>query len=105
MRAFICRWLVALIWLLHAPAGFADPGADKNNLIYHVFIRSFRDSDGDGIGDIKGITTRLDEYLNDGKPETDHDLEVGILWLMPVFPTQSYHGYDVTDYQKVNPEY
>ena len=83
-----------------------------NNLIYHMFIRSFADTSSDTvppnaggeIGDLKGIRENLD-YLNDGDPLTDNDLEVGILWLMPVFPSQSYHGYDVTNYNDVNPDY
>jgi alpha-amylase len=82
-----------------------------NNLVYHIFIRSFADTPTDTappskgeIGDLKGIRENLD-YLNDGDTSTDHDLEVGILWLMPVFPSTSYHGYDVTDYQNVNPDY
>lgn len=83
-----------------------------NNFIYHMFVRSFADTPSDTvaaggageIGDLKGIRENLD-YLNDGDPATDDDLEVGILWLMPVFPTRSYHGYDINDYQAINPDY
>ena len=71
---------------------------------YQVFIRSFYDSDGDGIGDINGLIEKLD-YLNDGDPETDTDLEVTGLWLMPVLPSPSYHGYDVTDFKGIEPDY
>ncbi len=70
---------------------------------YEVFVRSFQDSDGDGIGDFKGLTSRLD-YLNDGKPGGD-DLGIDLLWLMPVNASPSDHGYDVTDYRKLNPQY
>ena len=83
----------------------AQPGVPENNLIYEIFVRSFADSDGDGVGDLNGITARLDSYLNDGRPETDHDLEVGVLWLMPVFPSTSYHGYDVTDFRGITAAY
>lgn len=78
----------------------------QNNLIYQIFVRSWADtpSDVNEIGDLKGICEKLD-YLNDGNPSTDNDLEVGILWLMPVFPSTSYHGYDVTDYRQINPDY
>ncbi len=78
----------------------------KNNSIYHIFVRSWADTpqDGDEIGDLRGIREKLN-YLNDGRPETDDDLEIGILWLMPIFPASSYHGYDVTDFRKVNPDY
>ena len=71
---------------------------------YEVFVRSFADSDGDGVGDLKGLIAHLD-YLNDGKPGQGADLEVDVLWLMPVNPSPSYHGYDVTDYRSVNPQY
>ena len=73
-------------------------------VFYEIFVRSFQDSDGDGIGDFRGVTSRLD-YLNDGNPATKDDLGVDGLWLMPVFASPSYHGYDVTDYERVNPEY
>ena len=55
-----------------------------------------------------GAEHRLREHLdsmNDGKPETDDDLEVGILWLTPIFPSRSHHGYDVTDYRDVHPDF
>jgi glycosidase len=71
---------------------------------YEIFVRSFQDSDGDGIGDFNGLISRLD-YLNDGNPETQTDLGIGALWLMPVFASPSYHGYDTIDYYRVNPQY
>ena len=73
-------------------------------VFYEIFVRSFYDSNGDGIGDFNGITSRLD-YLNDGDPSTDTDLGITGIWLMPIFPSPSYHGYDVTDYYSVNPQY
>ncbi|HEX7002431.1 MAG TPA: alpha-amylase family glycosyl hydrolase, partial [Trueperaceae bacterium] len=63
---------------------------------YEVFVRSFQDSDGDGVGDLDGVTSRLD-YLS--------ELGIGGLWLMPIYPSPSYHGYDVTDLTAVNPDY
>ncbi len=71
---------------------------------YEIFVRSFADSDGDGVGDLKGLTARLD-YLNDGDPATTTDLGVDVLWLMPINQSPSYHGYDVTDYRAVDDEY
>jgi alpha-amylase len=73
-------------------------------IVYEVFVRSFRDSDGDGKGDLAGLVEKLD-YLNDGDDATDTDLGVDAIWLMPIHPSPSYHGYDVTDYDGVNPEY
>lgn len=73
-------------------------------MFYEVFVRSFADADGDGIGDLPGLTARLDE-LNDGDPATSTDLGVTALWLMPVAESPSYHGYDVTDYLTIEPDY
>ena len=79
-------------------------------VFYEIFVRSYADSTdggslaGDGIGDINGLIQRLD-YLNDGDPTTSDDLGVTALWLMPVHPSPSYHGYDVTDYYAINPQY
>lgn len=68
----------------------------ENDTYYEVFVRSFADSDGDGIGDFNGITAKLDYFV---------DLGISGLWLMPIQPSPSYHGYDVTDYYDVNPDY
>ncbi len=71
---------------------------------YEIFVRSFYDSDGDGIGDFNGITEKLD-YLNDGDPTTSTDLGITGIWLMPIHDSPSYHGYDVNDYRSINPDY
>ena len=71
---------------------------------YEIFVRSFRDSDGDGIGDLNGLTQSLD-HVNDGDPRTTKDLGARCIWLMPVAESPSYHGYDVSDYYKVEPDY
>lgn len=76
-----------------------------NDLVfYEIFVRSFNDSDGDGIGDINGIIEKLD-YLNDGDPSTTDDLGITGIWLMPITVSPSYHGYDVVDYFQVDPDY
>ncbi len=75
-----------------------------DQVFYEVFVRSFQDSDGDGIGDLQGLIDRLD-YLNDGDPATTDDLGVTALWLMPVCQSPSYHGYDVVDYRTVESDY
>ncbi len=76
----------------------------RGAVFYEVFVRSFADSDGDGIGDLPGLVAHLDD-LNDGDPATGRDLGVDALWLMPVFASPSYHGYDVTDYEAIEPDY
>jgi glycosidase len=76
----------------------------NDRVFYEIFIRSFNDSDGDGIGDIQGIIDKLD-YLNDGDPTTSDDLGVTGIWLMPPAEAYSYHGYDVTDYYAVEQDY
>ncbi|HUC93308.1 MAG TPA: alpha-amylase family glycosyl hydrolase [Paenibacillus sp.] len=81
-----------------------DVDEQPSTVFYEIFVRSFYDSNGDGIGDLGGVIEKLD-YLNDGDPDTDTDLGVGGIWLMPINPSPSYHGYDVTDYYDINPEY
>ncbi|MFM7201031.1 MAG: alpha-amylase family glycosyl hydrolase, partial [Myxococcota bacterium] len=76
----------------------------SNAVMYEVMVRSFSDSNGDGIGDLRGLTTKLD-YLNTGDPSSTSDLKVDALWLMPLFKAPSYHGYDTTDYYTIDPVY
>ncbi len=76
----------------------------NDTVFYEIFVRSFYDSDADGIGDFNGIIEKLD-YLNDGDPTTNTDLGITGIWLMPVNPAASYHGYDTTDYYSVSPDY
>jgi alpha-amylase len=89
-----------------APDAPAPPAPQwhEGRVFYEVFVRSFRDSNGDGIGDLRGLIEGLD-YLNDGRPGEGDDLEVDGLWLMPIFKSPSYHGYDTTDYEAVDPVY
>jgi glycosidase len=76
----------------------------SDRIFYEVFVRSFQDSDGDGIGDLPGLTARLDD-INDGDPATTDDLGVTALWLMPIAESPSYHGYDVVDYRAIDSDY
>ena len=71
---------------------------------YEVFVYSFCDSDRDGIGDLPGLLSKLD-YINDGDPTGGEDLGMTGLWLMPVFPSNTYHKYDVTDFVGIDPSY
>ena len=77
---------------------------DDYRTTYEIFVYSFYDSDGDGIGDLNGVTEKLD-YLNDGDDATALDLGISQIWLMPVASAASYHKYDVTDYCAIDPEY
>ncbi|HEX7339779.1 MAG TPA: alpha-amylase family glycosyl hydrolase [Rhodanobacteraceae bacterium] len=95
----------ALLTTLVAPA-FAVPAAiaparataaqPASGVWYEIFVRSWYDTNGDGIGDINGVTAKLD-YLQ--------KLGVSGIWLMPINPSPSYHGYDVTNYEAINPQY
>lgn len=76
----------------------------RGGVCYEIFVRSFYDSDGDGVGDLNGLIERLD-YVNDGKPGYRHDLGASCIWLMPIAESPSYHGYDVSDYYRVDREY
>ena len=93
---------------LFASSAAAQPavGTDwkRGAVCYEVFVRSFYDSDGDGIGDLKGLTEKLD-YINDGNPASRSDLGARCIWLMPIDASPSYHGYDVKNYYRVNPDY
>jgi alpha-glucosidase len=69
----------------------------KHAVIYEIYPRSFRDSNGDGIGDLNGITSRLD-YLK--------TLGVDAIWLSPIYPSpQVDFGYDISDYVAIDPPY
>ena len=68
----------------------------KHGAAYEVFVYSFCDSDGDGIGDLQGLISKLD-YIQDMGFDT--------LWLMPVHPSDTYHKYDVNDYYDIDPAY
>ncbi len=93
--------LLAMLWLscgICATAADAAPAASSSpsNVYYEIFVRSWYDSNGDGVGDLNGVTAKLD-YLQ--------SLGVDGIWLMPINPSPSYHGYDITDYYAINPQY
>jgi glycosidase len=92
-----------------APAGPTLPpntsGWWRGRTIYEVFVRSFADSNGDGIGDLNGLTAKLPDLGRCPGVAATNTLGIDALWLMPIFPSPSYHGYDVTDYAAINPKY
>jgi maltose alpha-D-glucosyltransferase/alpha-amylase len=75
----------------------SDPLWYKNAVIYQLHVRSFCDSDGSGVGDFRGLTSKLD-YLS--------ELGVSAIWLMPFYPSPLRDdGYDIADYTDINPMY
>jgi len=78
----------------------SQPAAEewwKHAVLYEIYPRSFQDSDGDGIGDIKGITSRLD-YLE--------ELGIDAIWITPMYPSPGIdYGYDISDYTAIDPVY
>ena len=101
-------WLALLVAPVTAVAQPARAPIDttwrRGGVCYEIFVRSFYDSDGDGIGDFAGLTQKLD-YVNDGDPRSTRSLGAKCIWLMPIQSSPSYHGYDVKNYYHVNPEY
>ena len=88
---------VLLCGLLLTSCAAAENTSDAaSHVTYEIFVASFADHDGDGRGDLLGIVDKLD-YLE--------ALGVDRLWLMPVHPSPSYHKYDVTDYEAIDPAY
>ncbi len=77
---------------------------DNNRIFYEIFVGSFSDSNGDGIGDLRGIINRMD-YINDGDPDSGLSLGAEGLWLTPIFKSTSYHKYNVDDYYQIDPEF
>lgn len=69
---------------------------DNYRTFYEIFVYSFCDSDGDGIGDLQGVISKLD-YLE--------ELGISGIWFMPIHPSTSYHKYNVSDYYAIDPQY
>lgn len=105
----LCGWTTAVLSLLmlggvggalrgETPSGSGDPGVWwKHAVVYEIYPRSFQDSNGDGIGDLNGITSRMD-YLQ--------RLGVDAIWIAPMYPSpQVDFGYDISNYETVDPQY
>ncbi|MDE7265055.1 MAG: alpha amylase [Clostridia bacterium] len=109
LSTIICA-LIAALTFVFAAVGFTACDKDDASLnlldenilddnydnYYEIFVYSYNDSDGNGVGDLNGVTEKLG-YLR--------DLGYTGIWLMPIMPSSSYHGYDVTDYYNINPTY
>lgn len=97
------KGLLSLVLALLLLSGCAASTQEEINIIdddyrnwYEIFVYSFCDSNGDGIGDLNGVTEKLDYVAGMG---------FNGIWLMPIMPSPSYHKYDVTDYYQVDPQY
>lgn len=101
-RILNCLFVISLLAACIPTASKPEPSEEiplpwwREAVFYEIFVRSFYDTDGNGIGDFNGITQKLD-YLQ--------ELGINAIWLMPIHPSPSYHGYDVIDYYAVNPDY
>ena len=78
------------------PSLKAQVSISSNDIVYEVYIQSFCDSNGDGIGDLPGLISKLD-YIQ--------DLGANTIWMMPLHPSPSYHKYDVIDYYSIDPTF
>ena len=114
---FICTFLICACDLAPVSEPALSPLASNPNegTWYQIMPVSFYDSNGDGLGDIKGITIKLD-YLNDSLSgrhaqnmaqhgECNESLHVNGIWLTPIHPSPSYHKYDVKDYMAIDPQF
>lgn len=93
------------VYLLIFVASFAFSACNQKNkhpvrwpygVKYEIFVMSYADGNGDGKGDFRGLTARLDEIK---------DLGVNGIWLMPIMPSDTYHKYHVIDYRNIDPDY
>jgi len=95
VAALLAGGAVASVAAQHGSPSAAPPWT-RGAVCYEVFVRSFFDSNGDGVGDLNGLIAKL-EYID--------KLGADCIWLMPVAASPSYHGYDVSDYYRVEPAY
>ncbi len=82
----------------------SEENTGNGRVYYQIFVGSFSDSNGDGIGDLRGIINRMD-YLNDGDADSGVSLGVEGIWLSPIFTSPSYHKYDCSDYYAIDPKF
>ncbi|CAI6369267.1 unnamed protein product [Macrosiphum euphorbiae] len=92
---FLLTCLIINVFIIDATNDAPKDEWWHNSYIYQVFIRSFKDSNGDGVGDLNGITSKL-EHIK--------DLGISIVWIQPFYPSpMSDFGYDITDFNGIDP--
>lgn len=108
MKRIICVLLVISVLIITCSCQKkekqVDPINDNYRVFYEIFTGSFSDSNGDGIGDLRGIINRLD-YLNDGDINSGKSLGIQGIWLTPIFQSGSYHKYDVDNYYVIDEDF
>jgi alpha-amylase len=100
MKQYLLQFILLVLTLTFACTG-KKSGEIENHwphagITYEIFIQSFYDTNGDGIGDINGVIKKLDHVK---------ELGANAIWFMPIMPSPSYHKYDVTDYKDIHPDY
>ena len=103
-RIIVLLLALALLCTCCAAEGEGLDMKNNHRVFYEIFVGSFSDSNGDGIGDLRGIINRMD-YLNDGDPASGKSLGIEGIWLTPIFKSPTYHTYDATDYYTVDPQF
>lgn len=96
MRKTICLVLLSLFLFACSSSKIVITHSSQNDVYYEIFVGSYYDTNKDGMGDLNGVTEKLD-YL--------YSMGVGGIWLMPINPSPSYHKYDVTDYEQIDSKY
>ncbi len=105
-RALTTLFYLGILSMLFSNRAFGGNTSEKpqnvlpSHTCYEVFVQSFYDSSGDGIGDLEGVNRKLDYICGQ-----ETGLGCDMIWLMPVFPSPTYHKYDVTDYLDIDPQY
>lgn len=97
MRKKLWAFILLPFFLLVGCQNDTADAPERNSVYYQIFVGSFYDSDGDGVGDLQGVIEKLD-YLQE-------DLGVSGIWLSPIHPSPTYHKYDVVDYYEVDKDF
>src|SRR5688572_27919981 len=96
MRKYLSALLFTVLIIFCKPEKKETVAKWPYGVNYEVFVMAFADTDGNGKGDLKGLTAKLD-YLK--------SLGIGGLWLMPIMPSDTYHKYHVIDYKNIDPDF